>query len=70
MNPKRILVIGATGAMGQYLVPELSEIKTRRLELQPNRTLAENIDELPQGCDWGGKRNKNDQRARLCRIAA
>ncbi len=24
MNPKRILVIGATGAMGQYLVPELS----------------------------------------------
>lgn len=33
------------------------EVKTRRLELQPNRMLAENLNDLPTGCDWGGKRN-------------
>lgn len=36
---------------------ELVEIKTRRLEVQPDRTLAENLADLPRGCDWGGKRN-------------
>ncbi len=36
---------------------ELAEIKTRRLELQPFRTLEENLVDLPQGCDWSGKRN-------------
>jgi len=36
---------------------EIAEVKTRRLEQQPNRTLAENLEDLPQGCDWGGKRD-------------
>ena len=36
---------------------ELGEIKTRRLELQPNRSLNENLMDLPTGCDWGGKSN-------------
>ena len=36
---------------------ETDEIKTRRLALQPERTLAENLADLPRGCDWGGKRN-------------
>lgn len=34
-----------------------TEIKTRRLELQPQRSLKENLADLPTGCDWGGKRN-------------
>ena len=34
---------------------ELAEVKTRRLELQPNRSLEENLVDLPMGCDWGGK---------------
>ena len=29
----------------------------RRLDLQPSRTLRENLADLPRGCDWGGKRN-------------
>ncbi|MCX6702703.1 MAG: transposase [Candidatus Wolfebacteria bacterium] len=36
---------------------EQNEIKTRRLELQGNRPLNENLDDLPAGCDWGAKRN-------------
>ena len=36
---------------------EQSEIKTRRLELQPQRSLEDNLADLPTGCDWGGKRN-------------
>jgi len=36
---------------------EAAEVKTRRLELQPGRTLADNLADLPQGCDWGGKKN-------------
>ncbi len=34
---------------------KLAEIKTRRLELQPNRSPQDNLADLPQGCDWGGK---------------
>ena len=29
----------------------------KRVELQPQRTLAENLADLPRGCDWGGKRD-------------
>jgi len=29
----------------------------KRVELQPQRTLAENLADLPKGCDWGGKRD-------------
>lgn len=36
---------------------ELAAIKTRRLELQPYRSLNENLMDLPTGCDWGGKCN-------------
>ena len=36
---------------------EIAEIKTRRLELQVLQTLPENLADLPQGCDWGGKRD-------------
>lgn len=45
---------------------EVSEVKTRRLELQPNRTLTENIDELSQGCDWGGKRDSKGKTSYWC----
>ncbi len=45
---------------------ELAEIKTRRLEVQPNRTLAENLADLPQGCDWGGKRNSKGKTEFWC----
>jgi len=34
-----------------------TEIKTRRLEFQPYRSLEENLADLPVGCDWGGKQN-------------
>ncbi len=36
---------------------EFAEVKTRRLELQPYRSLEENLSDLPMGCDWSGKRN-------------
>jgi len=36
---------------------ELAEVKTRRLELQSNRSIEENFADLPHGCDWGGKKN-------------
>lgn len=45
---------------------EVAEVKTRRLELQSNRTLAENIDDLPQGCDWGGKRDSKGKTSYWC----
>jgi len=45
---------------------ELAEIKTRRLELQPDRLLEENIDDLPHGCDWGGKRNSKGKTEFWC----
>jgi hypothetical protein len=45
---------------------EESEVKTRRLELQPNRTLAENLADLPTGCDWGGKRNSKGKTEFWC----
>lgn len=45
---------------------ELTEIKTRRLELQPNRTLTENINDLTQGCDWGGKRDSKGKTTFWC----
>jgi len=36
---------------------EQTECRTRRLELQPQRSLEANLADLPTGCDWGGKRN-------------
>lgn len=45
---------------------ELVEVKTRRLELQPSRTLAENLADLPQGCDRGGKRNSKGDTEYWC----
>ena len=45
---------------------ELSETQTRRLELQPNRTLAENVGDLTQGCDWGGKRDSKGKTSFWC----
>ena len=45
---------------------EFAEIKTRRLELQPERTLAENLEDLPRGCDWGGKRNSKGKTEFWC----
>ncbi len=48
------------------LAAEDGEAKTRRLELQPNRTLAENMADLPTGCDWGGKRNSKGKTEFWC----
>jgi hypothetical protein len=45
---------------------EIAEVKTRRLELQPNRTLAKNVDDLPQRCDWGGKRDSKGETPYRC----
>ena len=45
---------------------EIAEIKTRRLELQVNRMLADNLDDLPHGCDWGGKRDSNGKTSYWC----
>ena len=39
------------------LKAELEEIHTRSLALQGGRTLEANLEDLPQGCDWGGKRD-------------
>jgi len=43
-----------------------AKMKTRRLELQPHRSLAENLADLPQGCDWGGKRNSKGKTEFWC----
>jgi len=45
---------------------ELAEVKTRRLELQPNRSLEENLADLPKGCDWGGKKNSKGKSEYWC----
>jgi len=45
---------------------ELAEIKTRRLELQPSRTLAENGSDLQNGCDWGSKRDSKGKTTFWC----
>ncbi|UKI31991.1 MAG: transposase [Lentisphaeria bacterium] len=45
---------------------EIAEIKTRRLELQPHQTLPENLADLPQGCDWGGKRDSKGKTSYWC----
>jgi len=45
---------------------ELAEVKTRRLELQPERSLEENLADLPQGCDWGGKKNSKGKTEYWC----
>lgn len=36
--------------------------KKRRLELQPERSLSENIEDLPTQCDWGTKRDSNGKK--------
>jgi transposase len=43
-----------------------AEDKTRRLELQPGRSLAANLADLPQGCDWGGKQNSKGKAEFWC----
>ncbi len=45
---------------------EISEAKTRRLELQGSRATADNIADLPQGCDWGGKRDSKGKTSYWC----
>ncbi|MCF6176992.1 MAG: transposase [Victivallaceae bacterium] len=45
---------------------ELAEVKTRRLEIQPNRSLEENLADLPRGCDWGGKKNSKGKTEYWC----
>ena len=45
---------------------EIAEIKTRRLELQVHQTLPENLADLPQGCDWGGKRDSKGKTSYWC----
>ena len=45
---------------------EIAEIKNRRLELQPHQTLPENLADLPQGCDWGGKRDSKGKTSYWC----
>ena len=45
---------------------ELAEVKTRRLELQPDRSLEDNLSNLPVGCDWGGKQNSKGKTEYWC----
>ena len=35
----------------------VADNKGKRVELQPQRTLAENLADLPRGCGWGGRRD-------------
>jgi len=44
----------------------LAEVKTRRLELQPGRSLEDNLADLPLGCDWSGKRNSKGKTEYWC----
>ena len=36
---------------------EQEEIETKRLKLQGFRSFEDNLSDLPQDCDWGGKRD-------------
>ncbi|MCK4983125.1 MAG: hypothetical protein KAS17_09395, partial [Victivallaceae bacterium] len=47
---------------------ELGEVKTRRLELQPNRNLDENLVDLPIGCDWSNKRNSKGKGSLIIKL--
>ena len=45
------------GKRGRPKKGTVVEKEPRRLELQLNRTLQENLEDLPAGCDWGGKKD-------------
>lgn len=45
---------------------EIAEVKTRRLELQVDRMLADSLDDLPHGCDWGGKHDSKGKTSYWC----
>jgi len=45
---------------------EIAEVTTTRLDVQPQRSLEENLADLPQGCDWGCKRNSKGKIERWC----
>jgi len=45
---------------------EIAEVKLRRLELQPGRSLEDNLANLPMGCDWGGKQNSKGKTEYWC----
>ena len=45
---------------------EIAEVKTRLLELQVHQTLSENLADLPQGCNWGGKRDSKGKTSYWC----
>jgi hypothetical protein len=45
---------------------ELAEVKTRRLELQLERSLEENLADLPMDCDWGDKQNSKGKTEYWC----
>ena len=34
--------------------------------MQPHQTLPENLADLPQGCDWGGKRDSKGKTSYWC----
>ena len=51
---------------GRKSKAELAEVKTRRLELQPDRSLEDNLIDLVKGCDWGGKRNSKGKTEYWC----
>ena len=44
----------------------IAEKAARRLELQVHQTLPENLADLPQGCDWGGKRDSKGKTSYWC----
>ena len=50
----------------EEIAAEIAEVSTSRLELQPKRSLEENLADLPQGCDWGCKRNSKGKTERWC----
>lgn len=45
---------------------EIAEVKTRRLDCNPIELWQENLADLPQGCDWGGKRDSKGETSYWC----
>lgn len=65
-TPKKKRGRKSTAEKAAITAEALAEVKTRRLELQAERSLKENLTDLPLGCDWGGKRNSKGKTEYWC----
>ncbi len=65
-EPKNELIKKVKHKRGRPKKGEKREKKERRLELQPNQSLEENLSGLPTGCNYGTKKNSKGKKVTWC----